>query len=86
MGDSDGVVGRGRPEGADWEAKGDFGMVKDGLGVPFTGRGELAEIDTLGGRLARDGRGVDVGEAIPALGPAEGTPSMGALDTEEAFE
>jgi len=80
------VVGLGRPEGADWGAKGDFGIVKDGLGVPLRGRGEPAEIDTFGGRLARDDRGVEVGEALLALGPGEGTPSMGALDTEEAFE
>lgn len=83
----DGVVGRGSPDVADWGGKGNFGMVRDGLGVPLRdGRGEPAGIDVFVGLPPSDCLGVDVGETLIELASPEGTPSMELLDTDDTLE
>lgn len=83
--DSDGVVGRGSPDIGDWGSKGDFGMVKDGLGVPLRdGRGGPAGIAVFA--CASDCRGVDVVEVLVDLTSLGGTPDIELLDTDDAVE
>lgn len=85
--DNDGVVGRGSPDVGDWGGKGDFGMVKDGLGVVLRdGRDDPAGIAVFTCRSARDCLGVDVEEVLLDLASLGGTPEIELLDTEDVFE
>ena len=86
-GDKDGVVGRGSPDVWDWEGKGDFGIVNDGLGAPLReGRGDAVWMVGFAGRSARDCLGVDVAEGVLGLTSAEGGPRIEWLDSEDALE
>lgn len=82
------MVGRGSPDDAEWgPGKGDFGMVKEGLGVPLMdGRGDRAGMADFAGRSASDCLGVEVAEAVLVLTSRECRPSVEPLDFEDAFE
>lgn len=78
----DGVVGRGRPEGAD--GCGDFGIVNDGRGVSMDGRGGAEGIADF--VEPDDCLGVFVGGGLGNLVSPGGTPSKELLETEDALE